>query len=364
MQMDLNQPTQPTPNYVQTNLWKQITLYLLTFAAISICFFVVYPFLSGIIGAIVLAVITKRPHVWLSHKIKNRSLCSAVAVVLVILSVIIPSFFILQDLLEGTTTVVIFLRSDVPQKTLTRFLETHPTIAAEIHVVSNTLDLQNTVRSIAAILGNLLASFLSYSLGATTQLVIMLFILFFLYRDQEIAVSFARSLLPLSDHETDQLLDNMGSTINATALGRLVIGIIQGILAGLAFWVLGVPNPMLWTAVTIVASVLPVVGASVVWIPVALYLGLMGHWGKAALLTAWGTFVVSSIDNFLYPVLVGSKLNQHTVSVLLAILGGVVIFGFSGVILGPLAFTIAATLLDIWQARNNNLQPTPPIPQS
>ena len=361
MQMDLHQPAQDN---VQNNLWKQITLYLLTFGAISICFFVVYPFLSGIIGAIVLAVITKRPHVWLSHKIKNRSLCSAIAVVLVILSVIIPSFFILQDLLEGTTTIVIFLRSDVPQKTLASFLEAHPSIAAEIHVVSNTINIQNTVHTIAAILGNLLASFLSYSLGATTQLVIMLFILFFLYRDQEMAISFARSLLPLSDQETDHLLDNMGSTINATALGRLVIGIIQGILAGLAFWVLGVPNTMLWTAVTIVASILPVVGASIVWIPVAVYLGLMGHLGKAILLTAWGTFVVSSIDNFLYPVLVGSKLNQHTVSVLLAILGGVVIFGFSGVILGPLAFTIAATLLDIWRARNNNLQPTPTIPQS
>jgi predicted PurR-regulated permease PerM len=156
----------------------------------------------------------------------------------------------------------------------------------------------------------------------------------------------------------------MSSTINATALGRLVIGLIQGLLAGLAFWVFGVPNTMLWMAVTVIASILPAVGASIVWVPIALYLGLTGHWGKAALLTAWGTFVVSSIDNFLYPVLVGSKLNQHTVSILLAILGGVVIFGFSGVILGPLAFTIAATLLDIWRSRNNNPQSTAPLPQS
>ena len=361
MQMDFHQPAQDT---VQKNLWKQITLFLLTFGAILICFFIIYPFLSGIIGAIVLTVITRRPYHWLAHKIRNRNLCAATAVILVILSVIIPSFFILQDLLQGTTTVIVFLRSDIPQKTLTQFLEAHPTIASDIHVITNTIDLQNTVRSAAAILGNLLAGVLSYSFGATTQIVIMLFILFFLYRDQEMAISFARSLLPLNEQETAQLLDNMTSTINATALGRLVIGLIQGVLAGLSFWVLGVPNPMLWTAATLIAAILPVVGASIIWIPVALYLGLMGHWGKAALLTAWGTFVVSSIDNFLYPMLVGSKLNQHTVSVLLAILGGVVIFGFSGVILGPLAFTIAATLLDIWRAHNNNLHSTPSIPQS
>jgi predicted PurR-regulated permease PerM len=80
--------------------------------------------------------------------------------------------------------------------------------------------------------------------------------------------------------------------------------------------------------------------------------------GKAALLTAWGTFVVSSIDNFLYPILVGSKLNQHTVAILLAILGGVVIFGLQGVILGPLVFTVASTLLDFWRKRNNGLHPS------
>jgi predicted PurR-regulated permease PerM len=361
MQMNFNQPA---PNNVQNNLWKQVTIYLLTLGIIGISFLIIYPFLSAIIGAIVLAVITERPYDWLARKIKSRNLCAALAVILVILSVIIPSFFVVQDLVQGTTTVIIFLRSDVPQKTLTHFLERYPTIAADFEIVSNNVDLQNAVRSIAAILGNLLAGFLSYSFGATTQLVIMLFILFFLYRDQEAAVSFARSLLPLSDEETDQLLDNMSNTINATALGRLVIGGIQGILAGLAFWILGVPNTMLWTAATAIVAILPVVGASVVWIPIALYLGLTGHWGKAALLTAWGTFVVSSIDNFLYPVLVGSRLNQHTVAVLLAILGGVVIFGISGVILGPLAFTIAATLLDFWRIRNNNLRPTPTLPQS
>jgi predicted PurR-regulated permease PerM len=361
MQMDLQQPAQDT---VQKNIWKQTSLFLLTFAAVVICFLIIRPFLSAIIGSVVLAVITRRPYNSLTRKIKNRNLSAAIAVVLVILSVVIPSFFILQDLVQGTTTIIIFLRSDTPQKTLTQFLEAHPTIAADIHIISNNIDLQNTVRTLAAILGSLLAAFLSYSFGATVQMVIMLFILFFLYRDQEMAIAFARSLLPLNEQETDELLGNMGSTINATALGRLVIGLVQGILAGLAFWVFGVPNTMLWMAVTIIVSVLPAVGASIVWIPIALYLGLTGHWGKAALLTAWGTFVVSSIDNFLYPVLVGSKLNQHTVSILLAILGGVVIFGFSGVILGPLAFTIATTLLDIWRTRNNNLQSLPPLPQS
>ena len=350
MQMDLPQTAQDND---QKNLWKQITLFLLTIGIIGICILILYPFLSGIIGAIVLAVITQRPYKWLTHKIKNRNISAGVAVVAVILSVIVPSFFVVQDLVQGTSTVVIFLRSDVPQRTITGFIIRHPTLAADIQAVSSTLDIQNTIRSIAAYLGGVLASFLGYSFGAITQLVIMLFILFFLYRDQELAVSFARTLLPLSKDENNELLENIRSTIEATALGRLVIAAIQAVLAGIAFWLLGIPNTMLWTVVTGIVAVLPAVGTSLVWIPIALYLGFTGNWGKAALLTVWGTFVVSSIDNFLYPVLVGSKLRQHTVAILLAILGGVVIFGLPGVILGPLAFTIATTLLDFWRRRNN-----------
>jgi predicted PurR-regulated permease PerM len=355
MQMDLPQTAQDN---VQKNLWKQITLFLLTLAIVAICLLILYPFLSGIIGAIVLAVITQRPYIWLTHKIKNRNISAGVAVILVILSVIVPSFFVVQDLVQGTSTVVIFLRSDVPQRTITGFLIKHPTIAADIQAVSSTIDIQNTIRSLAAMLGGILAGFLGYSFGAITQLVIMLFILFFLYRDQELAVSFARSLLPLNENENNELIENIRSTIEATALGRLVIAAIQAVLAGIAFWLLGIPNTMLWTVVTGIFAVLPAVGTSFVWIPIAIYLGFTGNWGKAILLTVWGTFVVSSIDNFLYPVLVGSKLRQHTVGILLAILGGVVIFGLPGVILGPLAFTIATTLLDFWRRRNNEPQPS------
>ena len=353
MQMDPDQLTQDTG---RQNIWKQITLYLLTIGVVIISLLFLYPFLSAIVGAIVLAVITQRPYIWLTRKIRNRNIAASVALILVILSVIVPSFFVVQDLVQGTSTVIIFLRGDAPQRTITGFIVRYPTIAADIQAFSSTIDIQNTIRSIAAYLGTILASFVGYSFGAITQLVIMVFILFFLYRDQELAISFARTLLPLSEDENNELLDNIYSTIHATALGRLVIAVIQAVLAGIAFWLLGIPNTMLWTVVTGLFAVLPAVGTSFVWIPIALYLGFSGFWGKAILLTIWGTFVVSSIDNFLYPVLVGSKLRQHTVAILLAILGGVVIFGLSGVILGPLAFTIASTLLNFWQRRNNELR--------
>jgi predicted PurR-regulated permease PerM len=102
---------------------------------------------------------------------------------------------------------------------------------------------------------------------------------------------------------------------------------------------------------------IPAFGSYLVWVPIAIYLGLSGHWGKAALLAVWGSVIVSTIDNFLYPILVGTRLRSHTAAILLSILGGIAAFGIPGIILGPVIFTIAATLLDFWHARAN---PGPP----
>jgi predicted PurR-regulated permease PerM len=186
----------------------------------------------------------------------------------------------------------------------------------------------------------------------------MLFLLFFLLRDRAISLISLRAILPLREDETTELLERVGDTIFATAVGRLAIALVQGILAGLAFWVLGVPGVMLWAFTLTAFAMIPAFGAFLVWGPVAIYLGLSGHWGKAALLALWGGLIVSTIDNILYPILVGSHLRAHTATILISILGGIAVFGPIGIVLGPVIFTIAATLLDIWRARTN--PPTAP----
>ncbi|HMG02135.1 MAG TPA: AI-2E family transporter, partial [Edaphobacter sp.] len=220
--------------------------------------------------------------------------------------------------------------------------------------VTDTIDLQNAARTVTAFLGRKFASLIGTSIGAITQIVAMLFILFFLYRDREIAARFARSLLPLEDEESTLLLSRMRGTIYATALGRLAIAALQGTLAGLAYWVLHVPNALLWAILTGVMAMIPAFGAVLVWAPIALYLGLSGHWIQALLLGIWGGGIVSLIDNFLYPVLVGPQLRQHSVAVLLSILGGITLFGITGIVLGPLTITAASTLLEIWRAREQS----------
>jgi predicted PurR-regulated permease PerM len=339
--------------------WKQITLFLLTLGVLILCALLLQPFVSAIVAAIVLAVVTQRPYDWLASRIKNRSLCAAVTLILIVLAVIIPTFFLAQKLGEQALNTVHAFRDGAHQEKITSFIANRPALANRIEDFTSSIDINNAARSIAAYLGGNLAGLLGNSVRIITQLVVMLFLLFFLLRDRALALTSLRALLPLQEDESTELLDRVGDTILATALGRLTIAAVQGVLAGLAFWVLGVPGVILWAFTLTVCAMIPAFGSFLVWGPVAIYLGLSGHWAKAALLGLWGAVIVSTIDNILYPILVGSHLRAHTATILLSILGGIAAFGPIGIVLGPVLFTLASTLLDIWHARTNR-QPSPP----
>jgi predicted PurR-regulated permease PerM len=339
--------------------WKQITLFLLTLGVLILCALLLQPFVSAIVAAIVLAVVTQRPYDWLASRITNRSLCAAVTLILIVLAVIIPTFFLAQKLGEQALNTVHAFRDGAHQEKITSFIANRPALANRIEDFTSSIDINNAARSIAAYLGGNLAGLLGNSVRIITQLVVMLFLLFFLLRDRALALTSLRALLPLQEDESTELLDRVGDTILATALGRLTIAAVQGVLAGLAFWVLGVPGVILWAFTLTVCAMIPAFGSFLVWGPVAIYLGLSGHWAKAALLGLWGAVIVSTIDNILYPILVGSHLRAHTATILLSILGGIAAFGPIGIVLGPVLFTLASTLLDIWHARTNR-QPSPP----
>ena len=331
--------------------WKQITLFLITLGVLILCAFILRPFFTAIVAAIVLAVVTQRPYEWLAAKIKNRSLCAAIALLVIVLAVIIPTFLLAQKLGGQALSTINAFRNGAHQEKFTNYIANHPALASRIEEFTASIDINNVTRSAAAYIGGNLAGFLGNSVRIITQLVVMLFLLFFLLRDRALALTSLRSLLPLHEDESTELLTRLDDTILATALGRLTIAVVQGLLAALAFWVLGVPGVLLWAFTLTVCAMIPAFGSFLVWGPVAIYLGLSGHWGKAALLGIWGAFIVSTIDNILYPILVGSHLRAHTATILLAILGGIAAFGPIGIVLGPVLFTLASTLLDIWHAR-------------
>ena len=157
--------------------------------------------------------------------------------------------------------------------------------------------------------------------------------------------------LPLTRVETQEVFEVAGDTIHATVWGTLAVGLIQGTLGGLVFWWLDLPAPLLWGAVMALLSVLPVLGAAIVWMPAAAYFALQGQWPGALFLAAFGTIVIGLIDNLIYPLIVKDRLHLHAVPVFVSIIGGLVVFGAAGIVLGPLLLAVTDALVKIWRRR-------------
>jgi predicted PurR-regulated permease PerM len=121
-------------------------------------------------------------------------------------------------------------------------------------------------------------------------------------------------------------------------------------LIGVALWLFHIPSPVLWGVVAAFMALLPVVGTAAVWVPAALYLLATGHWVQAVLLVIWGALIVGSIDNVLRPYLISGRVEMHTLLIFFAVFGGVNVFGFLGLFVGPAVLAVAFTLLQAWRA--------------
>jgi predicted PurR-regulated permease PerM len=146
--------------------------------------------------------------------------------------------------------------------------------------------------------------------------------------------------------------------IDASVYGVITIAIIQGTLGGLAFWVLGIRSAIIWAVVMTFLSMVPMLGAFIVWVPAAIYLAITGQVMKAVLLALWGTLVIGMIDNFLRPKLVGSRTRLHELLIFFAVLGGLNVFGVLGVVLGPVVLAVTLSLLDVYKAAGKSTGPS------
>ena len=174
---------------------------------------------------------------------------------------------------------------------------------------------------------------------------VMLYLLFFFLRDGPELVRKVRSAVPLAEHQKRRLQLKFNRVVRATVKGNLLVAITQGALGGLIFWVLGIPTVLPWAVLMAFLSLLPAVGAGIVWAPVAVYFLLSGSIWQGVVLVLFGVFVIGLVDNFLRPILVGKDTKMPDYMVLVSTLGGLAVFGLNGFVIGPL---IAALFMSCW----------------
>jgi predicted PurR-regulated permease PerM len=189
------------------------------------------------------------------------------------------------------------------------------------------------------------------------NLFVMLYAMFFFFRDGNKILERIFYYTPLSDKDEARMLTQFASITRATVKGTLVIGVIQGTLAGIAFWVAGIEGAALWGTIMTILSIIPGIGSALVWVPAVIILFATGQYLKATLLAAWCAAVVGTVDNFLRPMLVGRDAKMPDLLILIGTLGGLFLFGPIGFIVGPIVCGLFLTVWDIYGATFREVLP-------
>jgi predicted PurR-regulated permease PerM len=337
---------------MKKSLLKWAILLGATAVAIYLCGQVLRPFLDVIAWSIVLVITFYPVHQRLLRRTSRRSLSAFISSLLVVLTILIPVLLItalvineigdLKDLVQARFKEGIDLNAIRPVRQVVEWLSRH--------LGFDTSKLSAALSQHASELTQIAAKYSFTFAGNVTDLVVSfvftVFAVFYLFRDGDRLVSKIPDLLPLERLQSEALVRRIRDVIDGSIYGVLVIALIQGVLGGLAFTVLSVPSPVLWGLVTAVASLIPMLGTASVWIPCTIYLLFIGNWGRAIILAAFGGLVISSVDNFLRPKLVGQKVRLNELVMFFSVLGGLKVFGVLGIVLGPVLFAITGSLIE------------------
>ena len=326
-------------------------LAIATVLAGVLCAYIAYPLLAPLVWATALAIVVRPLHRWVECRLRSPSIAAGIVVGAVALLVAVPFAFIVAQLLQELADAAARLQSGDASRALQDALERQPRLATLIDWVSRRADLKALSGQWSGGAAKWLQGLLAGSIAGAAGWLIMFFVLFFFIRDRVLVIAAVERFLPLSRVETQQVFEVAGDTIHATVWGTLAVGLVQGTLGGLVFWWLDLPAPLLWGAVMAVLSVLPVLGAAIVWMPAAAYFALQEQWPDALFLMAFGTIVIGLIDNLIYPLIVKDRLHLHAVPVFVSIIGGLIVFGASGIVLGPLLLAVTDCLVKIWRRR-------------
>jgi len=347
-------PGSPPEGWFSRERILLLALLLTTLLALYVCYRIFQPFIPAVTIAVAVAVATTGLQNWLRRRFQSRTAAAAVGVVLVACLIVIPLTFLISYLVRQIIASIHTLQAGGGFSEWRTIVHLPAAVASALDWAETNLDLQAQLTALGQKLAGPAGGLLAGSIKLVTQLVIMLFVLFFLYRDRESALRVLRNLVPLSDEEAYRMGSRIEDTIRATVNGSLTVALVQALLAGAMYTALGVPVSVIWACATFVMALIPMFGTFTVWGPVSVYLLLTGHWAKALILLAWGALAVSLVDNMLYPYLVGNRLRLHTIPTFIAIVGGIDLFGPAGLILGPVALAITIGLLDVWGARTED----------
>jgi predicted PurR-regulated permease PerM len=311
-------------------------------------FLIVWPFLVPLGWAGVLAVCVYPLYLRLTRGL-GRSGAAVATTILVLVLLVVPVWLITAALVREGGQAVPALRAAIngePPAWASRawaWVQAHvPELAPNNLMDSLAAAGQQVMGALASTSGAVLSGVVL----VIVNVIVTLFALFFFLRDAPAIVRLIREVLPFRDGERDRVLKQVGDLIFASVIAGLAVASIQGMLGGIAFWLIGIHAPVVWGTIMAFFALIPVAGAWVVWLPVALWLLATGEITRGLILIAIGAGVVGTVDNILRPLLLSGRSSMNGLVTFIALLGGVAAFGFIGLVFGPVVVAMAMALFD------------------
>jgi predicted PurR-regulated permease PerM len=339
---------------------RRLALLALTAGLITLCILLAWPFFPAITWSIALAIIAWPMHQRMARWVANPTLAALISTALVTAVIGGGFVFVTYQLARETGSAADLLKETDVNGSMRTTIEETPLLKHAVAWMDRVgLDLETEIRKLVGLYTQDLSGLAQGSMSAMIQCLVTVFILFHLFLDRTGFLHSFRELLPLSRAESERVFASAADSVHANLYATLVTSIIDTAGGGLMFWWLGLSAPIVWAVAMFILSILPVVGAGLVWVPAAVYLALSGRGLAAVALLTWGIGSFIFVDNFLYARLAGQRMRLHPVPALIAFLGGLAIFGISGMILGPAILALALAFLEVWKMRlNKSLNPS------
>ena len=330
---------------------QQFFFYGLLTATSFVFLYMLGGYLVTVLWAVVIALVFYPVYEYIKTKFGGRASVAAIGtVLLVVLVVLIPLVSMGGMVVSESLTLYETLTKEDGDFDSSGLLARVSTVTSYLEPYGiSQVSVENRLRewgaNLSQVVASVLISFSQNTLMFLIQVIIMLYLLFFFLRDGKKIERLIRRHLPLGDDHERRLITRFSETTQAVIKGTLLISVVQGIIGGVLFLLVGIPNPVLWGVTMAVLAIIPLIGTSIVWLPAAIILMVTGSFWSGIIILLVGALVISSIDNFLRPILVGRSTKMPDSLVLLATIGGLSTFGVSGFIIGPI---IAALFLSLW----------------
>lgn len=334
---------------------RWIAVLVATAIALYLCWLMLRPFIGVLAWAVVLVIVFYPLHQRLKDRIGRTGLSALLSCVLVVVLAVLPLTLLTMAVADELSRAIPNLPSQIssimnPQTTVLGRVSEWIQIRFGVDPLRSQQFLSAQLQRSSQFLLGLLLNLVGNIASGIVKAFFVVFTMYYLFRDGDRIVNKLPAALPLERQQSEAIISRTREVVSASVYGIVVIASLQGLLGGLAFWILGIHSPLLWAVLMTFVCMIPVLGSFLVWLPLAIYLGLSGHWTKAILLVIWGALVISTIDNFLRPKWMKNQTRLHELLVFFSVLGGISVFGLLGIILGPVVLAITLGLLQTFRA--------------